>query len=274
MRLCSYECESGTRAGRIEGDRVIDIGADLTPLVWSGSPSLDGLATAAGPSRPLDAVRLRAPFRPRRIIAVGLNYRTHGEETNLALTPVPSIFPKFAESVVGPGEPIVLPRLAREIDYEAELAFVVGRAGRHIPPDRAMEHVAGYACLNDVSARDYQFATSQWMAGKVFDSFCPFGPWLVTRDEIADPHRLAIRCWVGGELMQDGRTADMIFPIPRLIEYLSGIFTLLPGDVVATGTPPGVGLGREPKRWLGPGESVRVEVAGVGTLENPCRAEV
>lgn len=273
MRFCTYEVQGVERAGLVRDGQVFDVGPDLTAPAWVGNDALRALGTAPGAARPLADVRLRAPFRPRRIVAVGLNYRSHAEETRLATTPVPSLFPKFPESVVGPGEPIVLPRLAQQYDYEAELAFVVGRAGRHVPAERAMEHVAGYACLNDVSARDYQFATSQWMAGKVFDTFCPFGPYLVTADEVADPHRLAIRCHVDRELVQDGSTADLLFDIPRLIEYLSGIFTLLPGDVVATGTPPGVGMGRTPPRWLRPGETVRVEIEGLGTLENPCVAE-
>ncbi|MBI3076400.1 MAG: fumarylacetoacetate hydrolase family protein [Deltaproteobacteria bacterium] len=223
--------------------------------------------------RDLKDVALRAPIlNPRKLILLGLNYRDHAEEAKMKLPEVPILFNKYNNAIIGPGEPIVIPRATSRVDYEAELAFVIGRRGKEVPREQAYEYVAGYMCLNDVSGRDYQMATTQWMVGKTFDTFCPMGPHLVTRDEVPDPHVLDIKCVVNGEVMQHSNTKYLIFGVPEIIEYISTVFTIEPGDVVATGTPGGVGFVRKPPRWLKPGEQVRVEVEGVGILENPVAA--
>jgi acylpyruvate hydrolase len=215
-------------------------------------------------------VTLKAPIpRPGKLILLGLNYRDHAEETGQKIPEVPTLFSKYNNSVVGPGEPILIPRATEQIDYEAEFAFVIGRRGRDIARERAMDYVAGYTIVNDVSARDYQFVTSQWMVGKTFDTHCPIGPALVLKDEIPDPHNLDLQLTIGGEVLQKSNTNQLIFQIPETVEYLSRVMTLEPGDVISTGTPAGVGFTRKPPRWLRPGETVRVEIAGLGMLENP-----
>jgi acylpyruvate hydrolase len=200
---------------------------------------------------------------------LGLNYRDHAEETGQAIPEVPTLFAKYSTSVVGPGEAILIPRVTEQIDYEAEFAFVIGTRGQHISREHALDYVAGYTIINDVSARDYQFATSQWMVGKTFDTHCPMGPALILKDEISDPHDLDISLSIGGEVLQRSNTRQLIFKIPETVEYLAQIMTLEPGDVISTGTPAGVGFTRKPPRWLQPGETVRVEIAGLGVLENP-----
>jgi acylpyruvate hydrolase len=215
-------------------------------------------------------VALKAPIpRPGKLILLGLNYRDHAEETGQKIPEVPTLFAKYNNSVVGPGATILIPRTTEQIDYEAEFAFVIGRHGHHIPRVRALDYVAGYTIINDVSARDYQFATSQWMVGKTFDTHCPMGPALVLKDEIPDPHSLDISLSIAGEVLQRSNTRQLIFKIPETVEYLSQVMTLEPGDVISTGTPAGVGFARKPPRWLRPGETVRVEIAGLGVLENP-----
>ena len=219
-------------------------------------------------------VVLKAPIlRPGKIICIGLNYVEHARESRISVPPFPVIFSKYANSVVGHGEPIVIPGAAREPDYEGELAAVIGRRGRRIPEARALEYVAGYMPLNDVSARDWQHRTSQWVIGKTADTFCPMGPALVTADEIPDVQDLWVRTSIGDELLQEGHTSWMIFTVARLIADMSQVMTLEPGDVIATGTPAGVGASRRPPRWLRPGDVVRVEVEKVGVLENPVVAE-
>jgi 2-keto-4-pentenoate hydratase/2-oxohepta-3-ene-1,7-dioic acid hydratase in catechol pathway len=186
---------------------------------------------------------------------------------------VPTIFSKYPTAVIGPGADIVLPKLSAKPDYEAEFAFVVGKGGRYIPPDQWQEHIFGYTNFHDVSARDYQMATTQWMMGKTFDTFAPMGPAIVTADEIPDPHALDIQMIINGEVMQSSNTSNLIFPIPTLIEYLSGVFTLEPGDVIATGTPAGVGFSKHPPRWLRPGDDVAVRISCLGELRNRVRSE-
>jgi acylpyruvate hydrolase len=215
-------------------------------------------------------VTLKAPLpRPGKLILLGLNYRDHAEETGQKIPEVPTLFAKYRNSIIGPGETILIPRVTEQIDYEAEFAFVIGRRGHDIPRDRALDYVAGYTIVNDVSARDYQFVTSQWMVGKAFDTHCPMGPALVLKDEIADPHDLDISLSIAGEVLQRSNTRQLIFKIPETVEYLSQVLTLEPGDVISTGTPSGVGFARKPPRWLRPGETVRVEISGLGVLENP-----
>jgi acylpyruvate hydrolase len=218
----------------------------------------------------LGEVTLKAPIpRPGKLILLGLNYRDHAAETGQKIPEVPTLFSKYHNSVIGPGAAILIPRATEQIDYEAEFAFVIGRHGHNIPRDRAPDYVAGYTIVNDVSARDYQFVTSQWMVGKTFDTHCPMGPTLVLKDEIADPHNLDLSLSIGGEVLQKSNTNQLIFKIPETVEYLSQVMTLEPGDVISTGTPAGVGFTRKPPRWLRPGETVRVEIAGLGVLENP-----
>jgi len=215
-------------------------------------------------------VTLKAPIpRPGKIICIGLNYRDHAAESNMPLPSYPVVFAKYANAVVGPGAAIVLPKVTEEIDYEAELAFVIGRTAKDVPVSDALDYVAGYLPLNDVSARDYQMRTSQWTMGKTFDTFAPMGPALVTADEVPDPHDLAIKLTVDGEVLQSSNTRELIFNVPQLVAELSAVMTLEPGDLVSTGTPPGVGMARNPKRWLRAGEVVRVEIEGLGVLENP-----
>ena len=198
-------------------------------------------------TRPIAFGSAEAPPLPSKIVAVGKNYRDHAAESRSEIPKVPTIFSKFSNVVIGPGDPIILPKASRKPDYEAEFAFVIGRGGRNIPAAQAMDHVLGYTIVNDVSARDFQTATTQWLMGKTFDSFAPMGPWIVTKDEIADPHALDISLEIG--------------------------VTLEPGDVCATGTPAGVGFGRKPPRWLKPGEEVIVRISGIGELRNPTVAE-
>jgi len=225
-------------------------------------------------SAPLRSVRLLAPVpRPPKLICIGLNYRDHAAETGNAIPKIPTIFAKFSNVVIGPGDAIVLPKNSSRPDYEAEFMFVIGKGGRHIAPEDWRDHVFGYTVFNDVSARDFQMATTQWMIGKTFDTFAPMGPYLVSADEIADPHALDIRLSIGGEVLQHSNTRELIFKIPELVAYLSSVVTLEPGDVVATGTPAGVGFTRKPPRYLQPGDEVTVSIEGIGELRNPVIAE-
>jgi 2-keto-4-pentenoate hydratase/2-oxohepta-3-ene-1,7-dioic acid hydratase in catechol pathway len=211
--------------------------------------------------------------RPGKIICVGLNYRDHAEETGAELPKAPLLFAKWGNTLIGHGDPIVLPPESKEVDYEAELGVVIGTGGRHIAEAQALDHVRGYICVNDVSARDLQFADGQWTRGKSPDTFCPVGPRLVPREEIADPQALAIRCILNGETMQDSSTANMIFSVAEIISYVSRTITLEPGDLIATGTPAGVGVFRDPKVLLKDGDEVTVEVEGLGALTNPVKKE-
>jgi 2-keto-4-pentenoate hydratase/2-oxohepta-3-ene-1,7-dioic acid hydratase in catechol pathway len=237
------------------------------------------LPRAVGPRLPLEAVQLNAPLpRPlRSVFCIGRNYRAHAAE--LAGTVFrqslpaedawPIVFTKLADCVVGPRDPVRMPapQVSVQIDYESELAVIIGRGGINIPRSRAMDHVCGYTVVNDVSARDVQVRHQQWDLGKSFDTFCPMGPWITTADEL-DGRDTRVRGWVNGELRQDGRTRDLIFDIPTLIETCSRGITLHPGDVIATGTPAGVGMGFSPPRWLKAGDVVKVEIDGIGAIEN------
>jgi len=232
------------------------------------------LKPAAGDVCSLEQVRLTAPLpRPPKIICVGLNYRDHALESNMEIPKTPTLFSKYATSVIGPGESILLPRLSKQPDYEAEMAVIIGKGGRYIPAANWRQHVFGYTNLNDVSARDFQLATSQWMIGKTFDTFAPMGPAIVSDDEIVDPHNLDISLTINGETLQHSNTKHLIFRIPDLIEHLSSVFTLESGDVISTGTPAGVGFARKPPRFLTAGDEVIVRVEGLGELRNPVAAE-
>jgi 2-keto-4-pentenoate hydratase/2-oxohepta-3-ene-1,7-dioic acid hydratase in catechol pathway len=270
MRLVTFQGPGiPPQAGIVSGDRVEGLGKEMLSVIAAGTPP-----SAAGPSYELSAVKLLAPIpRPPKLICVGLNYRDHAHEAGLEIPSIPTIFSKFSNVVIGPHEPIVLPKACTRPDYEAEFAFVIGPGGRHIPAARAMEHVFGYTIVNDVSARDYQFGTSQWLMGKTFDSFAPMGPWIVTKDEIADPHVLDVSLAIAGQVLQSSNTRELLFGVPALIEFISTVVTLEPGDVVSTGTPAGVGFARKPPRYLLPGDEVVIRVAGIGELRNPVIAE-
>ncbi len=264
-------------AGVLTEGGIVPLREDMLSVLAAGEQGRQrAAAVIERPSETIDpaSVRLRAPVpRPPKFICVGLNYRDHARESKMEIPSVPTIFTKFATAVIGPGDAIVLPRGAKRPDYEAELAFVIGRGGRRIPAERWREHVFGYTNVNDVSERDYQMATTQWTMGKTFDTFAPMGPWLVTADEIADPQALDIALEINGELLQSSNTRELIFGIPELVAFLSSVFTLEPGDIVSTGTPPGVGFARKPPRYLRPGDDVVVRVAGLGELRNPVIAE-
>ena len=224
---------------------------------------------------PID--RLLAPIQPTQILGIGLNYRRHAEETNAKIPEYPILFFKALGSLQHPGAPILIPRHLRsdEVDYECELAVVIGKACKNVSRERALDYVLGYTCANDVSARDWQLRRggSQWCRGKSFDTFTPLGPRLVTPDEIPNPNALKIATILNGQRVQDWTTSDMIFDVPRLIEFLSGSTTLVPGTVILTGTPHGVGMAAVPPRWLKPGDTVTIEIEGIGQLTNPVAAE-
>lgn len=219
---------------------------------------------------------LLAPVpRPGKVLCIGLNYRDHARETNATIPAEPIVFSKFATAVIGPGRPIVLPRVSNKVDYEAELVVVMGRAGKNIRAADAGSYIAGFMNGNDVSARDWQAEKpgKQWLLGKTPDTFAPTGPYLVTADEIADSGKLPIRLRLNGQTMQDSSTAELIFGVATLIEYISQLVTLEPGDLIFTGTPPGVGVARKPPVFLKPGDKTEVEIAGLGILANPVQAE-
>jgi acylpyruvate hydrolase len=211
--------------------------------------------------------------RPGKIICVGLNYRDHAREQGVELPTAPLLFAKWPNALIGPGEPIVIPRVSEKVDYEAELGVVIGKRTRSASKDTALEAVRGYLCLNDVSARDLQFSDGQWTRGKSADTFCPIGPRVVPRADVPDPQALGIRCFLNGEVMQDSTTANMIFTVAEIIAYASATMTLDPGDLIATGTPAGVGIFRDPAVLLKDGDEVTIEIDGLGALTNPVRAE-
>jgi acylpyruvate hydrolase len=230
-------------------------------------------ATKAGRFQPVShavsSVRLHAPIAdPGKFICIGLNYKDHAAETGSAIPKEPPIFPKWNNAILDPGEPILRPRGEKTLDWEVELGVVIGKTARHVSKDQALDHVFGYTIINDASARDFQFHTSQWGAGKIGDTLAPVGPYIADRAEIPDPHVLDLKTWVNGTLMQNGTTRNFIFDVRYIIQYLSNIMTLSPGDLIATGTPAGVGFSRKPQITLQPGDKVRLEITGLGTLEN------
>jgi 2-keto-4-pentenoate hydratase/2-oxohepta-3-ene-1,7-dioic acid hydratase in catechol pathway len=281
MKLVSFSIgDSEIRHAGIlvnEGKVVIELSllghTDVLSAVSAGTTS--GIGSGSGAHHyPRSVVRLRAPLtNPQRIFAIGLNYRDHAAESKMELPKYPVVFFKLQTGIIGPGENIVLPKNSTQPDYEAELAFVIGKGGYRIPASAWREHVYGYTIINDVSARDVQLSTSQWSLGKSFPTFCPMGPAIVSADEIRDPHELAIGLSINGETMQNSNTRELIFKIPELIEYISSLTPLLPGDIVSTGTPAGVGMGRKPQRWLKPGDNVTATIEGLGSLTNPVVAE-
>jgi 2-keto-4-pentenoate hydratase/2-oxohepta-3-ene-1,7-dioic acid hydratase in catechol pathway len=283
MKLATFLSPAGAALpGLVRDGRICSLQpagfSSVLEIIASAPASLDRirryLETSPDPGIPLDEAVLLAPLpRPPKILCAGLNYRDHAAEAKMEIPQVPTIFSKYHNTIIGPGAPIILPKNSKKPDYEAEFAFVIGRGGRHIPAENWRGHVFGYLCFNDVSARDYQLATSQWLMGKTFDSFAPTGPWITTADEIADPHALDIELFLNGERMQASNTRELIFKIGDLIAFISGVLTLEPGDIVATGTPAGVGFSKKPPRWLRPGDEVMVRIEGLGELRNPVVAE-
>ena len=284
MRLLTFEADGKVRPGvLLETNGIFDLSTagfpSMLDVIEANSGDLRNLQkllpeASADTAYSLGTVKLLAPIpKPRKLICVGLNYRDHATETGSEIPQVPTIFNKFATAVIAPGENIILPRVSKTPDYEAEFAFIIGRGGRHISAESWKDHVFGYTIVNDVSARDYQRATTQWLMGKTFDTFAPMGPWIVTADSIPDPHNLDIRLEINGETLQDSNTRELIFKIPDLIAFLSSVFTLEPGDIVSTGTPAGVGVARKPPRFLQPGDDVAVKIPAIGELRNPVVAE-
>lgn len=300
MRLLSYRGDDGGPCtGALVGDRVVDLSAacaaltvppavaqalrrcgvepapgGMLRLLQSGPAGLQQIAgqlARAGAGRPLAQLELLAPLpRPGKIVAVGRNYADHAKETGVAPFEKPRIIAKLPSSVSAPGAAVARPIGVNKLDFEVELAVVIGAFAHHVPMARAHEVVAGYTILNDLSAREFQFDISpaQTTFAKSLDGFCPMGPWIVTCDEIPDPQALELRCSVNGAEMQHGHSADMLFPVARLVEYISSLMTLEPGDVIATGTPAGIGAFRQPPVWLQPGDRIRMEISSIGVIEH------
>lgn len=287
MKLVTFVHNGRTRLGALtESDSVLDLNSANSAIPDSIIPFLEGgeytkalaeQALAAAPASALlkrSEVTLKAPVpRPGKIICIGLNYRDHAAESGQKVPDFPTVFAKYPTCVIGPDEPILIPKLTEQVDYEAELGVIIGKRARHVSEGEAMGYVAGYLPFHDVSARDYQMRTSQWTLGKTFDTFGPMGPALVTADEIPDPHTLDISLSIGGEVLQKSNTRELVFGVGALVSILSGVMTLEPGDLISTGTPSGVGAARDPKRWLRAGETVRIEIAGLGVLSNPVMRE-
>jgi acylpyruvate hydrolase len=308
MRLVTFLRLGEPRMGAVVGEQVIDLNAgyqylqeragvprareraaavlpsDVVGFLTNGEESLTAARTVVEQVSRMESTALagkgivygvkgvtfKAPVpRPPKLILVGLNYRDHAEEAKMKIPEEPTLFSKYPSVVIGPGEAIRMPRVSTQIDFEGEFAFVIGKGGKDIPRERALDHVAGYTIVHDVSCRDYQMRTGQWMVGKTFDTFAPMGPYLVTKDEIPNPHTLDLTTRVNGVVMQHSNTKHLIFNTFDLIAYMSQVFALEPGDVVSTGTPAGVGFARNPQVFLKPGDVVRIEISGLGALENP-----
>jgi 2-keto-4-pentenoate hydratase/2-oxohepta-3-ene-1,7-dioic acid hydratase in catechol pathway len=278
MRLVSYDAGDGPRAGVLEDERVVDAWAalgephrgSLRELIGAGR--VEDLRATFGnsgtPAHPRGAVSLLAPVPdPDKIVCIGLNYAKHAAEGGMEAPASPTIFAKYRNALAAPGATVRLPTNSRKVDYEAEVAFVVGRRAKDVTEDEALDHVAGYTLLNDLSARDLQFSTPQWMSGKVFDGSAPCGPALVTPDEAGPHDEIGIALTLNGEQMQSATTAELIFSVPRLLAHLSQLMTLEPGDIVSTGTPEGVGSVRDPRVWLADGDELVVESPTLGRLE-------
>jgi 2-keto-4-pentenoate hydratase/2-oxohepta-3-ene-1,7-dioic acid hydratase in catechol pathway len=278
VRLVSYDAGDGARAGVLEDERVVDAWAalgephrgSLRELIAAGRvEDLRGTFGNSGtPSHPRAAVSLLPPIPdPDKIVCIGLNYKKHAAEVGMEPPESPTIFAKYRNALAAPGATVKLPANSSKVDYEAEVAFVVGRRASAVAPEEALDHIAGYTLLNDLSARDLQGATPQWMPGKVFDGAAPCGPALVTPDEAGPHDAIAIALTLNGERMQDASTDDLIFSVPQLLSHLSQLMTLEPGDIVATGTPQGVGMSRQPRVWLADGDEIAIESPTLGRLE-------
>ena len=282
MKLVTFSTKFATTptAGVLIGDEIVDLASfgfpSVLELIRYGPPALAEVsAKLPNASRiPLETVTLHAPIpRPPRIFGIGLNYQKHADESKMPVQKVPTVFMKLPGSVTGPDHPIILPKISEQPDYEAEFGVVIGKSGYQILAEDWQQYVFGYTIVNDVSARDIQLATSQWTLGKSFPTFTPFGPSITTADEVPDPHNLRISLTIDGETLQDSNTSDLIFKIPALIAYISSTTPLEAGDIISTGTPEGVGLGRTPKRWLKPNEEVIITIDKLGSLRNRTEAE-
>jgi 2-keto-4-pentenoate hydratase/2-oxohepta-3-ene-1,7-dioic acid hydratase in catechol pathway len=298
MKLVRFSTNGQSpRVGLLQGDRIADLQASLAAsLARRGVVRAQDIAATLVPAStrafleggaatqdaiagvtewvtvPANSARLHAPIAdPGKFICIGLNYRDHAEETGNAIPKEPPIFAKWPNTIIDPGEPILRPRGSAALDWEVELGVVIGRPARYVPREQGLDYVWGYTIINDASARDFQMLTSQWMAGKIFETAAPVGPYIADRAEVPDPHALALKTFVNGKQMQNGNTKTFIFDVRYLVSYLSGLMTLMPGDLIATGTPPGVGLGMKPPVYLSPGDVVRMEITGLGTLENPVK---
>ena len=277
MKLLSFIHEESIRLGRVEGDQVIpfDFDGGMLGLIQAGEGGLDVAQFATGDGLPVEEVKLTAPIdNVSKIVAIGLNYMDHAEEGNAELPKNPICFCKFPTSLVGPGAEVRWsPSVTGKVDYEAELVVVIGKEARRVPEAAALDYVFGYTCGNDVSARDLQFGDGQWVRGKSLDTFAPIGPWIVTADEIPNPQTLGIRCQVNGQTLQESNTTHMIFGVAYLVHFLSQAFTLLPGDLIFSGTPSGVGVFRDPPVLMRDGDEMVIEIDGIGRLVNRCRTE-
>ena len=271
MRLVTYRANGQERAGLLRGESVVDLGPSLRDLL----PAADlgaRVREVAGDEVPLAEVTLLPPVPdPEKIVCIGLNYRPHAEEAGIEPPPSPTFFGKYRNALAPPGAEVPLPASSSKVDFEAEVAVVIGWPASDVGEADALDHVAGYTLLNDLSARDLQFATPQWMPGKVFDGSAPMGPALVTRDEAGDHDAIEIALDLNGERMQEDSTASLIFSIPQLVAHLSSLMTLVPGDVIATGTPAGVGSTRDPRVWLKPGDRIEVSSPQLGELVTTLR---
>jgi acylpyruvate hydrolase len=298
MKLVRFSTNGQTpRLGVLQGDRIADLQASVSAsLTRRGVIRAAELAAALVPNStrafleggplveetvagikewvtiPANSARLHAPITdPGKFICIGLNYRDHAEEANQPIPKEPPIFAKWANAILDPNEPILRPRGSNQLDWEVELGVVIGKTARFVSKDKALDHVWGYTIINDVSARDFQFIGSQWMAGKIPETFAPVGPYIADRADIPDPHVLELKLWVNGKQMQGGNTKTFIFDVRYIVSYLSGLMTLSPGDLIATGTPPGVGFARKPPVFLQPGDTCRLEITGLGQIENPVK---
>lgn len=285
MRFVTFRTDQGPRVAGVRSDGYVDLSRTdpeiptcLVRLLGQGKEGLDRAAEALKKGDPIapEQVELLPPVCcPGKVICVGVNYADHAKETGAEVPPEPVVFNKFPTALCGPEQPVRLPRVAQQVDYEAELVVVIGRPGRYIPVEQARSHVAGYCCGNDVSARDWQLQKPgrQWLLGKTFDTFAPLGPAMVTADEVPDPGNLRIELRLNGQTMQQSNTKQLIFSVDRLIAYISQVCTLQVGDLLFTGTPGGVGMGRKPPVFLKPGDVVEVEIENLGVLRNPITAE-
>ncbi|MBS1799441.1 MAG: fumarylacetoacetate hydrolase family protein [Acidobacteria bacterium] len=281
MKLVTFSKKdsSARTPGVLVDEEVVDLSGmgypDVLSVVEGGDRALADIAAKLdkAPRLPLAGVKLLAPIRPPRIFCIGLNYARHAAESKMAVQKVPTVFMKLTSSVAGPNVPVILPKISTQPDYEAEFAAVIGRPGYQVPASEWKKYIFGYTIVNDVSARDIQLATSQWTLGKSFPTFTPLGPSIVSADEVADPHALGISLTINGETLQSSNTSDLIFKLPELIEHISHLTPLEAGDVISTGTPEGVGLGRTPQRWLKPNEEMVVTIEKLGSLRNPTVAE-
>jgi acylpyruvate hydrolase len=298
MKLVRFSTNGQSpRLGVLQGDRIADLQASLAAtLARRGVVRAQEIAVALVPASTRafleggaaaqDAVasitewvtvgaaaaRLHAPIAdPGKFICIGLNYRDHAEEAGMPIPKEPPIFAKWSNAIIDPGEPILRPRGSKQLDWEVELGVVIGKPTRYVTREQALDHVWGYTIVNDASARDFQFLTTQWMAGKIFETAAPVGPYIGDVTEVPDPHALALKTFVNGKQVQNGNTKTFIFDVRYLVSYLSNLMTLMPGDLIATGTPPGVGFAMKPPVLLNPGDIVRMEITGLGTLENPVK---